>query len=130
MIEKRRSKIAGWGVFATQQINKNKRIIHYSGEKIDNKESLRREAKYIRQGHIWCFKLTSRTVIDGHVGGNISRFINHSCSPNCYVQIIDGVIWVRAAKTIRKGEELTYHYNTDGEGHIPCQCRPGCKTIL
>lgn len=117
-------------MFATQPINKNKRIIHYSGEKIDNKESLKREARYIKQGHIWCFKLTNRTVIDGHVGGNISRFINHSCTPNCYVQIIDGVIWVRAAKNIRKGEELTYHYNTDGEGHIACQCRRGCKTIL
>ena len=60
-------------MFATQPINKNKRIIHYSGEKIDNKESLKREARYIKQGHIWCFKLTNRTVIDGHVGGNISR---------------------------------------------------------
>lgn len=130
MIEKRRSKIAGWGIFATQKINKNKRIIHYTGEKIDNKESLKREAKYIKQGHIWCFKLTNRTVLDGHIGGNISKYINHSCSPNCYVQIIDGVIWVRAAKNIRKGEELTYHYNTGGDAHIPCKCEPGCKTIL
>jgi SET domain-containing protein len=130
MIEKRRSKIAGWGVFATETINKNKRIIHYAGEKIDNKESLRREARYIRQGHIWCFKLTSRTVIDGHIGGNVSRYINHSCKPNCYVQIIDGVIWVRAAKKIRKGEELTYDYHTDGEGQIACRCRPGCKRVI
>ena len=33
-------------------------------------------------------------------------------------------------KTIRKGQELTYHYNTDGEGLIPCRCRPGCQTLL
>ena len=71
-----------------------------------------------------------RTVIDGHVGGNDSRYINHSCTPNCYTQIIDGIIWVRAARNIRKGEELTYNYYTDGEGRIQCLCKPGCKTLI
>ena len=77
------------------------------------------------KGHIWCFKLTNRTVIDAGVGGNVARFINHSCQPNCYIDIKKGVIWIRAARTIRKGEELTYDYNTDGEGLIKCRCRPG-----
>ncbi|MFN7982091.1 MAG: SET domain-containing protein-lysine N-methyltransferase [Vicinamibacterales bacterium] len=130
MIERRKSKIAGWGVFATETIPKNKRIVSYTGEKISNKESLKRERKYIQKGHIWCFKLTNRTVIDAGVGGNIARFINHSCKPNCYIEIKDGVIWVRAAKTIKKGTELNYDYNTDGEGLIQCKCRPGCKTLL
>ncbi len=130
MIERRKSKIAGWGVFATETIPKNKRIVPYTGEKINNKESLKRERKYIQKGHIWCFKLTNRTVIDAAVGGNIARFINHACKPNCYIEIKDGVIWVRAAKTIKKGAELNYNYNTDGEGLIPCKCRPGCKTLL
>lgn len=130
MIERRKSKIEGWGVFATETIPKNKRIIDYAGEKIPNKVSLEREARYLAEGHIWCFKLTSRTAVDGHVGGNVSRFINHSCKPNCYVQIIDGVIWVRASKTIRKGTELVYDYNTQGDAKIKCQCRPGCKNYL
>jgi SET domain-containing protein len=130
MIQKRRSPIEGWGVFATQSIPKNKRIIHYAGEKILNKESLKRELRYIRKGHIWCFKLTNRTVIDAGVGGNDARFINHSCRPNCYIQIKDGVIWIRAARTIRKGEELSYDYNTDGDGLIKCRCRPGCQRLL
>ena len=130
MIEKRRSRIHGSGVYAIAPIPKNKRIIHYAGEKISNRESLKREQRYIRTGHIWCFKLTNRTVIDAGVGGNIARFINHSCHPNCYIEIKDQVIWVRAAKTIRKGQELSYHYNTDGEGLIPCRCSPGCLTLL
>jgi SET domain-containing protein len=130
MIERRKSKIQGWGVFATETIPKNKRIIHYAGEKISNQESLKREARYLEKGHIWCFKLTNRTVIDAAVGGNIARYINHSCKPNCYIEIKDGTIWVRAAKTIRKGTELNYNYNTDGEGAIPCRCRPGCKNML
>jgi SET domain-containing protein len=130
MIQKRRSQIHGWGVYATKPISKNTRIIHYAGEKISNQESLKRERRYIRTGHIWCFKLTNRTVIDAGVGGNDARYINHSCKPNCYVHITGGVIWIRAARPIEPGEELTYHYNTDGEGLIRCRCRKGCQTLL
>src|SRR3989454_8093123 len=130
MIEKRRSKIHGWGVYATERIPKNTRIIDYAGEKISNQESLRRELRYIKHGHIWCFKLTNRRVIDAGVGGNVARFINHSCQPNCYIHIVDGTIWIRAARPIRKGEELTYNYNTDGEGLIKCRCRAGCQKLL
>jgi hypothetical protein len=130
MIQKRRSAIHGWGVYATKAISKNTRIIHYAGEKISNQESLKRERRYIRTGHIWCFKLTNRTVIDAGVGGNDARFINHACQPNCYVHITGGVIWIRAARAIEPGEELTYHYNTDGEGLIKCRCHKGCQTLL
>jgi hypothetical protein len=129
-IVRRRSPLHGWGVFALEDIPKNKRIIAYEGERITHAESRRRERRYLRDGHIWCFRLDNRWVIDANVGGNVARFINHSCTPNCYTQIIDGVIWVRAARTIRRGEELTYDYHTDGEGLIPCRCRPGCTSLL
>ena len=130
MIERRRSKIQGWGVYATQTISKNTRIIDYAGEKISNQQSLGRERRYIQKGHIWCFKLTNRTVIDAGVGGNLARFINHSCRPNCYIDIKKGVIWIRAARNIRLGEELTYDYNTDGEGLIKCRCQPRCQRLI
>lgn len=130
MIERRKSKIHGWGVYSTQVISKNTRIIDYAGQKISNQESLKRELRYLKRGHIWCFKVTNRTVVDAGVGGNLARFINHSCRPNCYVEITDGVIWIRAARTIAPGQELTYHYNTDGEARIMCRCRPGCQTLL
>jgi SET domain-containing protein len=130
MIRRRKSTIHGWGVYATQPINKNKRIVTYDGEKIPNKESLKREKRYIKQGHIWCFKLNRLYVRDAAVGGNIARFINHSCTPNCYTQVIGDQIWIIAARNIRNGEELTYDYMTDGPGHISCQCRPQCRTRL
>ena len=130
MIETRRSCIHGRGVYATCAITKNTRIVDYAGEKISNRESLKRERRYITDGHIWCFKLTNRTVIDAGVGGNIARYINHSCRPNCYIDIKNGVIWIRAARNIRAGEELSYDYNTDGDGLIRCQCRPGCQRLL
>ena len=126
MIERRKSRIAGWGVYATERIPKNKRIIDYAGEKITHKESLIREERYLKQGRIWCFTLNRRWVIDAGVGGNVARFINHSCKPNCWIEIKNGTIWIRAARTIRKGEELSYNYNTSGDAAIPCRCRPGC----
>jgi len=130
MIERRRSGIAGWGVYATERIPKNKRIIDYKGEKITHKESSDREDRYLKKGQIWCFTLNNRWVIDAGVGGNIARFINHSCTPNCYAHIKDGIIWIRAARTIRKGEELCYHYHTTGDAEIQCHCRPGCTHKL
>jgi uncharacterized protein len=130
MIARRRSKIQGWGVFATQPIAKNKRIVDYAGEKISSRESVRRERRYLQQRRIWCFKLNGRFVRDAAVGGNIARYINHSCAPNCYTQVIGDTIWIRASRNIRRGEELTYDYRTDGESRIPCRCRPGCRTLL
>ena len=127
MIERRRSRVHGWGVFATEPINKNTRIVHYAGEKISHRESLRRERRYQERGHIWCFRLNNRWVIDAGVGGNIARFINHSCTPNCYVHIVGGVIWIRAARTIERGEELTYDYRTDGDKTIACRCHDACR---
>ena len=130
MIVRRRSRIHGWGVYATRTITKNTRIIDYAGEKISNQESLKRERRYIRNLHIWCFKLTNRTVIDAGVGGNVARYVNHSCEPNCYIDIKKGIIWIRAARSIKRGEELTYDYNTDGDGLIKCRCRKDCQRLL
>jgi uncharacterized protein len=129
-IERRHSRIQGWGVFALEPIAKNKRIVTYDGEKITNKESLKRESRYLRKGHIWCFKLNRRYVRDAAVGGNVARFINHACAPNCYTRVIGETIWIIAARTICKGEELTYDYCTDGVGSIQCRCRPGCTTMI
>ena len=129
-IERRRSSVHGWGVFALEDIPKNKRIIDYAGERIGSRESTPREEAYLAKGHIWCFKVNNRTVIDANVGGNVARFINHGCKGNCYSNIVGGVIWIIAARSIRKGEELTYDYNTEGAAEIQCRCRPGCKNLL
>jgi uncharacterized protein len=129
-IERRKSSVHGWGVFALETIPKNKRIIDYAGEKITAKQSTPREVRYLKQGHIWCFTLNRNWAIDAAVDGNAARFINHSCRGNCYVQIIKGVIWIRASRKIRKGEELSYNYHTDGAAEIPCRCRPGCQGML
>ena len=129
-IKRRRSKVQGFGVFAIEPINKNKRIIQYDGELITHKQSLIREDRYLRRNEIWCFTVNRRWVRDANKGGNIARFINHACKPNCYSWIEGHTIWVRAGRNIEAGEELTYNYNTDGEAVMQCLCRPGCKNKL
>ena len=122
----RRSPIHGAGVFAAEPISKNTRIIDYAGELVRNRDSEAREERYLAEGCVWVFRVNGTWSRDAAVGGNVARFINHSCRPNCWIEIVDKTIWIRASKSIRKGEELTYDYATDGEQTIPCRCRPGC----
>jgi uncharacterized protein len=130
-IIRRRSRVHGHGVFAAADIPKNTRIIDYAGELIRNgADCERREDAYLKQGCIWVFRVNRAWSRDANVGGNIARFINHSCTPNCWWEVVDKTIWIRAARTIRCGEELTYDYATIGERTIPCRCRPGCPNRL
>ncbi len=129
-ITRGKSKVHGEGVFALEPIEKNTRIIDYAGELIRNEESEEREERYLADGCIWVFRVNRNWSRDAAVGGNIARFINHSCTPNCYFEVIDKTIWIRAARRIRRGEELTYDYKIIGERTIPCRCRPGCPNKL
>jgi SET domain-containing protein len=127
---RRRSAISGWGVFAGEPITKNSRIIDYAGEKISKKESAAREVRQVARGRIWCFTINRGWVRDAEVGGNLARYINHSCRPNCYAQVIGDTIWIRASRNIAAGEELTYDYNTGGDAGIVCRCQHGCRERL
>ena len=129
-IIRKRSSVHGMGVFALEPISKNTRIIDYAGELVRNSESEAREERYLAEGCIWVFRVNRNWIRDAAVGGNLARFINHSCKPNCWIEIVDRTIWIRASRTIRAGEELTYDYRTDGEQTIPCRCRPGCPNKL
>src|SRR3954463_9017422 len=80
----RRSRIHGRGVYARTDIPKGTRLIEYTGEHISNAEAdSRYDDEAMRRHHPFLFILNSRTCVDAAVGGNISRYINHSCDPNC-----------------------------------------------
>ena len=110
----RRSAIHGRGVYARTDIPKGTRLIEYTGEHITNAEADRRyEDARMRKHHTFLFILNSRTCVDAAVGGNVARYINHSCDPNCEA-IIDGQhIWIEALRDIQEGEELSYDYEYD-----------------
>ena len=129
-IRRRRSNVHGYGVFALEPIAKNRRIIDYAGELVRTRDSEAREGRYLDEGCIWVFRVNRAWSRDAAVGGNIARFINHACRPNCWFEVVDKTIWIRAARSIRQGEELTYDYATVGDRTIPCRCRPGCRNLL
>ena len=130
-ITRGKSSVHGYGVFARQDISANTRIIDYAGELIRNDEACdAREERYLAEGCIWVFRVNRAWSRDANVGGNMARFINHSCTPNCYFDVVDKTIWIKAARNIRRGEELTYDYKPIGTPTIPCRCRPGCPSKI
>jgi SET domain-containing protein len=131
-ILRRKSRLHGFGVFAAEPIAKNRRIIDYAGELVHNSKTTPREVKYLKEGCIWVFRVNRAWSRDAFVNGNIARFINHACRPNCWVDVDTKTrtIWIRASRSIAPGEELTYDYATVGDHTIQCRCRPGCKTML
>jgi SET domain-containing protein len=129
-IVRRRSPISGWGVYAGQTIAEDAHIVEYKGELISQPEAWRREQRYLPRQRIWIFNINSRWARDAAYGGNIARYVNHACHPNCYVDIEGRHIWIKASRRIRRGEELTYDYNTGGEARIRCLCRPGCRQTI
>jgi hypothetical protein len=127
---RRRSPISGWGVYAGEPIAEDTRIVEYKGQLVSQPEAWRREQRYLPRHRIWIFTINRRWARDAAFGGNVARYINHACRPNCYVDIEGRHIWIRASRDIRKGEELTYDYNTDGVAKIRCRCRPNCRRMI
>jgi uncharacterized protein len=110
----RRSRIHGRGVYARKDIPKGTRLIEYTGEVISNAEADRRyEDEKMSRHHTFLFILNSRWCVDAAVGGNIARFINHKCDPNCVAWIEGRHIWIDALRDIRQGDELGYEYEYD-----------------
>ena len=139
MWEVRKSKIHGTGIFATQNIDKNVKIIRYVGEKITKKEGdirsekrIKRYLKSSKTGSVYIFELNKKYDIDGSPNYNKARYINHSCSPNCEVDIINNQIWISSIKKIKKGTELSYDYGYefDKDDYKDHECRCGSKNCI
>jgi SET domain-containing protein len=129
----RRSRIHGRGVYATRPIAEGDRIIEYVGERISSEQADAECAddEAMARHHTFFFAVDDDTVIDGGRGGNESRFINHSCDPNCEVVVERKRIFIQALRDIQPGEELFYDYwyttddsytEADLRRIYPCRC--------
>jgi len=115
--EIRNSRIAGRGAFALRDIKKGERLIEYVGERIPHPVAdSRYDDESMDEHHTFLFTISSRTVIDATRDGNESRYINHSCDPNCESEVTRGRVWISAIKHIKKGEELHYDYAYERSG--------------
>jgi SET domain-containing protein len=108
-------------VFAARKIATGTRIIEYDGERITDKQAARRNGSDPDNPcHTFYFSLEDGRMIDGAVGGNDARWINHSCAPNCEAREEGGRIFIHALRDIRRGEELNYDYGLIvAERHTP-----------
>src|SRR2546427_11239506 len=112
-----KSRIAGKGLFAGQDIKKETIITRYSGTKISKAQS----AQALAQGNAYICALNDRYDIDGNTLKNKARYINHSCDPNCALLLTQRTIWIVAKRDIQEGEELSYNYGFTAKQYR-CQC--------
>lgn len=97
---------AGLGLFTLDPIERDGFVIEYTGTLLSRKESNERGGKYL-------FETSYNRFIDGSGRQNIARYINHSCRPNCEVDIRRGRVLIFAKRAIKAGEELTYDYEKE-----------------
>ncbi|XP_068166461.1 histone-lysine N-methyltransferase NSD3 isoform X1 [Antennarius striatus] len=120
----------GWGLKTNQVLKKGDFVTEYVGEVIDTEECQQR-IKRAQENHVTNFymlTLTKDRVIDAGPKGNSSRFINHSCSPNCETQkwTVNGDVRIGlfALCDIEADTELTFNYNLHcvGNRRTTCHC--------
>jgi uncharacterized protein len=130
-IQTRRSGVHGKGVFAVQDLAEGETIIEYVGEIIKWKEAQRRHPHDPNDpNHTFYFHIDKKRVIDALYGGNSSRWINHSCDPNCEADEDGGRVFIKALRNIAAGEELNYDYGLiidekytkELKAEYPCWC--------
>lgn len=110
-IQTRRSGVHGKGVFALQNLAKGETLIEYVGEVVSWDEALRRHPHDPGDPtHTFYFHIDDKHVIDAKISGNSSRWINHSCQPNCEADEQGGRVFIKALRNIEAGEELFYDY--------------------
>jgi SET domain-containing protein len=110
-IQVRRSGVHGKGVFALQDLAEGETLIEYVGEVISWDEAQDRHPHDPKDpNHTFYFHVNEDRVIDALFGGNSSRWINHSCNPNCEADEDNDRIFIKAIRNIKAGEELNYDY--------------------
>ncbi|XP_029017259.1 histone-lysine N-methyltransferase NSD3 isoform X3 [Betta splendens] len=121
----------GWGLRTNQALKKGDFVKEYVGEVIDSEECQQR-IKRAHENHVTNFymlTLTKDRVIDAGPKGNSSRFMNHSCSPNCETQkwTVNGDVRIGlfALCDVEAGTELTFNYNLYCVGNRRSSCHCG-----
>jgi hypothetical protein len=125
-----RSGIEGWGVFTDESLAPGDGVLEYRGVVVGNCVADARERLYRAQRRDdYQFRIDACTVVDATLKGSLARYVNHSCDPNCFTQIVEygakKKIVIYARKRIEAGEELTYDYKfaiEEDAAKLPCAC--------
>uniref|UniRef100_A0A182LUA7 protein-synthesizing GTPase n=1 Tax=Anopheles culicifacies TaxID=139723 RepID=A0A182LUA7_9DIPT len=114
----------GWGVKTNAVIYEGQYISEYCGEVISYDEAEKRGREYDAVGRTYLFDLDFNDTdnpytLDAARYGNVTRFFNHSCDPNCgiwsvWIDCLDPYLPRLAFFALRRieiGEELTFNYH-------------------
>jgi SET domain-containing protein len=115
---RRRSAIHGNGVFAALPIPRGEVVAEYKGRRITPDAADGSDGNDIESGHTFLFTLNETWDVDASVGGNIARWINHGCAPNCIAFVQEHPsrdpkkdrLFIEARRPIEPGEEILYDY--------------------
>ncbi|KAB8227034.1 hypothetical protein ETB97_007592 [Aspergillus alliaceus] len=137
--------VRGFGLRSPEYIRAGQFIDCYLGEVITKKHADVREEIALKKGHSYLFGLDfspeveedDMYVVDGERFGSATRFMNHSCKPNCRMFPVTHTIGdlrfydlsFFALKDLPPMTELTFDYNPGGErskqvdpNAVPCLC--------
>jgi uncharacterized protein len=124
----RPSKIHRYGVYAEERIPANRKVIEYTGERLNRKQAKDRD----RGKYTYLFAVDNYWTLDGAEGGSGAEIINHSCEPNLVSRVIKGHVLYMSRRVIKPGEELTVDYNfSKSNPRTPCSCgAKGCRGTI
>uniref|UniRef100_A0A672LPI2 [histone H3]-lysine(36) N-trimethyltransferase n=1 Tax=Sinocyclocheilus grahami TaxID=75366 RepID=A0A672LPI2_SINGR len=129
----------GWGLRAAKDLQPNTFVLEYCGEVLDHREFKARVKEYARNKniHYYFMALKNNEIIDATLKGNCSRFMNHSCEPNCETQkwTVNGQLRVGffTTKAVTAGAELTFDYQFQRYGKEAQKCfcgAPSCRGLI
>ncbi|XP_060645860.1 nuclear receptor binding SET domain protein [Drosophila nasuta] len=121
----------GFGLVCREPIAEGTFIIEYVGEVINHAEFQRRMAQKTsdRDENFYFLGVEKDFIIDAGPKGNLARFMNHSCEPNCATQkwTVNCInrVGLFAIKDIPENTELTFNYLWDdlmNNGKKACFC--------
>jgi hypothetical protein len=131
----------GIGLATAVPLKRGDFVIEYTGEIITESECVERMSASVGHAgqpqHFYYLAIDAGVAIDAGATGNPSRFINHSCDPNCETQKWHTrgapVMGLFAKRDIAPGTELTFDYRWEsiGDTQLPCRCgAKKCRGLL
>ncbi|THH28652.1 hypothetical protein EUX98_g5534 [Antrodiella citrinella] len=126
----------GWGIFATKPIPAMSFVGIYAGEYLTDSEGEMRgsiynhfDRSYLFDIDFWYLKKGGednddvKYCVDAYHAGNFTRYLNHSCDPNCVINPVyineanpdKALLTIFTQKNVKMGEELCFCYFGDPE---------------
>ncbi|CAN6280243.1 unnamed protein product [Urochloa humidicola] len=143
-----RTENKGWAIRAAEPIPQGTFVCEYVGEVVKTDETMKNAERVSSSECSYLFDIasqidrervqtvgTAKYMIDASRSGNVSRFINHSCSPNLSSRLVLveskdcqlAHIGLFANQDIAAGEEIAYDYRQKLVAGNGCPCHCGSK---